>query len=328
MLWAVEGMQDLLAHLKVQMVDLQTGLGVVPRVPDPDVVVVADEMPLMPARELVALTRERCDLQAGAPLIVITTTAAADRRTALLDAGADDCLSVPFAGAELRARVARLVRGRKRTEELLALNSPEPGDDAQRLCRREGDYWTIAFGGVTLRLRDCKGLHHLSWLLAHPHGEVHALMLTAPPADGDEDHDRAAAIASGTDRWHIGLGDAGAMLDAQAKAAYRRRLEQLKEMRDEARRFADRARVEHIEAEMDALARELAAAVGLGGRDRRAAASAERARINVTRTIKAAIDAIAAHHPPLARHLRASVRTGTFSCYAPPPGAGGAWLVG
>jgi hypothetical protein len=117
------------------------------------------------------------------------------------------------------------------------------------------------------------------------------------------------------------------MLDAEAKAAYRRRLEDLKDMLDEARSFADRVRCGRIEAEMHALTRELAAAVGLGGRDRRGADAAERARINVTRTIKGAIAAIARHHRPLGQHLRATVRTGTFSSYEPPLGTGGAWLV-
>ena len=99
-------------------------------------------------------------------------------------------------------------------------------------------------------------------------------------------------------------------------------------MLDEARDFGDRARIAHIEAEVQALTHELVAAVGLGGRDRRVADAAERARINVTRTIKAAIAIVAKHHRPLGQHLRAAVRTGIFSSYDPPPGAGGVWRVG
>jgi hypothetical protein len=34
--------------------------------------------------------------------------------------------------------------------------------------RREGEYWTIAYAGVVVRLRDTKGLQYLGQLLRHP----------------------------------------------------------------------------------------------------------------------------------------------------------------
>ena len=40
----------------------------------------------------------------------------------------------------------------------------------------------------------------------------------------------------------------------------------------------------------------------------------------VTFRIRRAIDRIAETHPDLGRHLRYSVRTGTFCAYEPPPG--------
>jgi hypothetical protein len=64
---------------------------------------------------------------------------------------------------------------------------------------------------------------------------------------------------------------------------------------------------------------ELAAAVGLGGRDRRAASDAERARLAVTQRVKAAIKRISGLHPGLGRHLGMSVKTGTFCVYTPDP---------
>jgi hypothetical protein len=45
----------------------------------------------------------------------------------------------------------------------------------------------------------------------------------------------------------------------------------------------------------------------------------ERARVNVTRAISAALKRIAAHHPALGRHLAATVKTGTFCTYTPDP---------
>ena len=46
-----------------------------------------------------------------------------------------------------------------------ALRGPE---QPVGLLRREGDYWTIAYDGTWLRLKDAKGLHYLEHLLRHP----------------------------------------------------------------------------------------------------------------------------------------------------------------
>jgi hypothetical protein len=48
---------------------------------------------------------------------------------------------------------------------------------AARVFRREGDYWTISYAGVTVRLRDVKGLGHLAHLLRHPGHVVHVTEL-------------------------------------------------------------------------------------------------------------------------------------------------------
>jgi class 3 adenylate cyclase len=57
--------------------------------------------------------------------------------------------------------------------------------------------------------------------------------------------------------------------------------------------------------------------VGLFGRDRRAVSASERARLSVTRAIKAAIEAIGRKNPELGRLLWDGVKTGTFCCYVP-----------
>jgi hypothetical protein len=113
------------------------------------------------------------------------------------------------------------------------------------------------------------------------------------------------------------MGDAGEMLDAQAKAAYKRRTAELREQLEEARELNQPELVDRVEDEIETLGRELSRAVGLGGRDRRAASAAERARINVTRAIKIALERIAEHNPALATLLTSSIRTGTFCSYTP-----------
>jgi hypothetical protein len=50
-----------------------------------------------------------------------------------------------------------------------------------------------------------------------------------------------------------------------------------------------------------------------------AAVSAERARLSVTKRIKAAVSKIEQHHPVLGHHLIASVKTGYQCAYLPDP---------
>ncbi|MDQ4090621.1 MAG: transcriptional regulator, partial [Actinomycetota bacterium] len=170
--------------------------------------------------------------------------------------------------------------------------------------------------------RDAKGLHFLARLLREPGREFHVLDLGREGGDprthvGVREH---IPMASATD-----VGDAGALLDAKAKAAYRRRLKELEEDLDEAQAFNDPERAARAEAELEALKGELARAVGLGGRDRMAASSAERARLNVTRAIRSVVERIGAVHPKLGEHLRLTVRTGTFCSYQPDPAAPVVW---
>jgi ATP/maltotriose-dependent transcriptional regulator MalT len=174
--------------------------------------------------------------------------------------------------------------------------------------RREGDYWLVVFEGRAVRVRDRKGMRYLAQLLAHPGREWHVLDLVAT-----ETGQQAA------------LGDAGEMLDEQAKTAYRRRLVEIEDDIEQARALGDDTREAQADAERDFLVRELARAVGLGGRDRRTASASERARSGVTRAVRQGIARIGEHHPELGEHLNRAVRTGTFCAYVPDPGATAAW---
>lgn len=170
------------------------------------------------------------------------------------------------------------------------------------IFRNEGDYWLLTYEGATTRVKDAKGLHYLAQLLQHPGHEFHALDLLTQ--------------ASGAGPGAVRLADGGlAILDAPAKAAYRRRLEALRAELEEAEQFNDAGRAERARAELDAIAEQFGAAVGLGGRDRRTSSATERARSAVTQRIKTAIKRIASQSPALADHLVGRVKTGTFCVY-------------
>ena len=197
----------------------------------------------------------------------------------------------------------------------------EPPVADLNLIRREGDYWSLVFAGRTVRVRDLKGVRYLARLLADPGREFHVLDLVA----AESGHVAAVEPGRATGLSHTGPGDAGEMLDARAKAAYRRRLAEIEDDIDQARAFGDTERAAQAEMERDFLARELARAVGLGGRDRRAASNSERARVSVTRAVRQAILRLSEHHPELGEHLERTIRTGTYCAYTPDPRAPAAW---
>jgi tetratricopeptide (TPR) repeat protein len=179
--------------------------------------------------------------------------------------------------------------------------------------RRADDGWSVEFGSHAFRLQDTAGVGYLVNLLRRPGEEVAATALSAGDAADLEGGVEAVGPARAS------LGHAGEMLDAEARTAYRARLTELRGERDEASRFNDLGRAERAEHEIEILTQELARAVGLAGRPRRAGSALERARLNVTRAIGRAIRRIGNHNPALGEHLSATVKTGTFCCYAPDP---------
>lgn len=121
-------------------------------------------------------------------------------------------------------------------------------DDSNHVFRREGEYWTIVFGGEVIRLRDTKGLRYLAVLLRQPGRPIDAVELVT-----------LAGQVSAADPAPIGS--------------------------EISRRGPD----------------------------------AERARLTVTKGLKATMNRIADLHPAFAAHLHATVRRGYACVYRPDP---------
>ncbi len=185
--------------------------------------------------------------------------------------------------------------------------TPSVVPQSKAALRREGDFWTIAHGERTFRIKHLRGFLYIDWLLRHPGRAFHVSELSEL-ADGAEPGSLRPV-----------MGDAGEVLDARAKAAYRRRLEALRERLAEAEAGNDLATASAAHVEIDALARQLAGAVGLGGRDRRAAATTERIRIAVTKAIGVAQRRIREHDETLAQYLAMTIRTGAYCEFTPAP---------
>ena len=181
---------------------------------------------------------------------------------------------------------------------------------------REGEFWTVTFEGTTSRMKDSKGMRYLRELLRSPGREVHSLELVAAIEGRSAIGSRGRATDELTSS---GLGDAGTVLDERAKSEYKRRLEELQEEVEEAEGFNDPERARRAQEEMDALLEQLGSAMGLGGRDRKAASQAERARLSVTKAIRSAIARVEEADPKLGGHLRSTLRTGIYCSYTPDP---------
>jgi hypothetical protein len=150
-------------------------------------------------------------------------------------------------------------------------------------------------------MRDSRGLQMLARLVTSPGTEIHVLDLMGP---GDTEQP-------------IDAGDSGELLDDRARRDYRRRIEELRARLEDAESIQDAEGADAARAEIEHLSDELSRAFGLDGRQRRAGSVAERARVNVQRRLKHALERIARECPAAGRHLEWAVRTGTFCSYRP-----------
>ena len=187
-------------------------------------------------------------------------------------------------------------------EALLAPAAAAPAratatDDMVVTLRCEGEYWLVAGCGASCRIKTTKGVELLARLVGEPNREIHVLDLL-----GSEGAD---------------AGDAGEVLDKDARAAYKKRIIELREALEEAEQWHDAARAERMRDELEALEAELVRAAGLGGRERRVGRAAERARINVQRRIADALKRITEIDAGLGKHLSSAIRTGVYCSYAP-----------
>jgi tetratricopeptide (TPR) repeat protein len=253
-----------------------------------------------PAAAVVPLRRaRRAWAELDAPYELARTSALLGRAIAAQGDAAGARIELE-AAREILARIGAALEAEPLERELAALagrDAPRtpPGAPLRGRLRREGESWTIALDGRSVSVRTSRGMEYLAALLERP----------------------------GVAHWAVDLAgaglqaDAGPVLDPAARAAYQRRAEELEEELLELDRHSQAPRVEAILTELDALGRELAAAVGLGGRSRRPGGSVERARQSVTKALRSAIRRIAVLDARLGTYLEVTIRTGTACRFEP-----------
>jgi len=237
-----------------------------------------------------------------------TLSPAADFRRAIEDEDDFECSSC---GRNIHRRTQPTILYRM-SDAVLARPKPETNDDSARntsnsatyAFQRSGQYWTLAFQGVTRHLRETLGIVFIANLLAKPDRDISVVELKAGQAGINP---------------VVLTGSSGEMLDDDARKEYQQRIQDIQEELDDARTNSDLARIEKLEGDQESLKTELRKAIGLGGRSR-ASNDVEKARTSVTNAISRAIESISEKHPDLGRHLTKSISTGITCRYASEPG--------
>jgi len=196
-------------------------------------------------------------------------------------------------------------------------HSPEADDSIFRL---EGEFWTIRYHSATFRLHDAKGLRYLHQLLANPGQEMHAL-------DLEFFGTRTTAVPPSA-LWELTRqSTAEPILDLQAREEYQRAMEVLEEQIDKALSDGDAERAALAIDKREFIKHELDRQTRKDGTSRLMPDATERARLNVSRAIRASIAKIDSQDAALGHHLNHDVRTGTFCAYLPDPTAPPRWRL-
>jgi len=165
------------------------------------------------------------------------------------------------------------------------------------LCK--GEFWELRHVGKVAHLKDSVGMGYLARLLAQPNRVIPAVTLLASRL--------------GIDPLQLS-GSSGEVIDEQAREDYRGRYLMLLDDMRLAEANHDRATMERIQLEQDALTTELSAAFGKDGRGR-VKSDAEKVRKSVSMAVTRAIEKITVHHTSLGRYLDASMELGGTMVY-------------
>jgi hypothetical protein len=232
-------------------------------------------------------------LDAAEVLVRRGATGDADRARALVEGVGEEAERHGMAGAAQRAASLR-ARLQPATAAATASNGHEAPPALRAGLRHEQDVWRIDYEGRSVWLPDAKGLHHLAALLASPGTRIAAVRLAGGVGNADHAADRAAQ---------------------------RDRAAELREELEEARAFNDPERIARASEALETLLVELSDGATPAG------PAGERARLNVTRAIRAAVRRIAEQVPELGHLLQGAIRTGSSCAYEPDPGVPLEWDV-
>lgn len=180
-----------------------------------------------------------------------------------------------------------------------------------KLVEQPGGWQLIRPSADIVELAALKGFRALQELVTNPHQDRHALVL--------------ASLIEGNGGVALVADDHAELADDESLAQYRSRLVTLDDELDAADRAGDARRSALLQEEQDALTDELHRVQGFGGRRATSVGAADRARVNVTKHLKRAIERIAEADPTLGDALRNGITTGMHCSYRPAADSSTTW---
>lgn len=174
--------------------------------------------------------------------------------------------------------------------------------------QRRGKLWDLVYEQRAETIPHRVGFLYLAQLLQYPGRAFPALELVAL-ADGRLPAEVAEADVAGLTA--VDGHETADVIDEEAGTQYRRRIAELDAKKSSVGLTAAE------EKELQALRDQLAQALGVGGRPRKMAGPAERARSNVWHALERAYQAIEQPLPLMAQYLRNSIDRGSVFTYRP-----------
>lgn len=200
----------------------------------------------------------------------------------------------------------------------------------KNIFRKDGDSWTIQFGGKLIGKPHADGLYYISQMLRLPNRPLSAPDLRAlygawkadpraPLRSDAADVVLAACRETGEDPDALRpqAGDLGEMIDGPTVASCQAELSRLQALRSEAAQRGDEAAAARHREQIEQIERYLGGARGLGGRRRSVKDAGKIANDAVRNAIERTLEDLAGAHPALHEHFRRFLAFGGRYCYSP-----------
>jgi hypothetical protein len=187
-----------------------------------------------------------------------------------------------------RRAVAAIAGGEKGVEE--------------NIFRREGQMWTLCFGGVTKHYNHSKGLLYIAYLLGSPFQEYHVAEIVKSAESPEKE---VLSFSSGE------------VSSKKTIANYRNRLSVIRAELSEADDTSDPLLKKELQEEKQAIEKQLLQAVGLGGKLKKHPDETKRQANAVSEAISRSLKVLDQSHPSLRQHLLNSINRGEYLSYTP-----------
>lgn len=209
---------------------------------------------------------------------------------------------VPIRPGELQA-VKPLESFLSQTMGIVGERTDTDSEAGKNVFRRAGEVWIVTFAEKKIIVNDSLGIKYIATLLGLKGREIDAATL------------KSAATGNPLIKPLMGT----EVFDDQTS---RELLDDVKDVRqrlDEAKKYNDLGKQEHLQAKLHSLTEQLEAAHGLGNRRRMLKDEASKVRTSIKNAITRAIGKQFKRHPALARHLDTFIQSGWLLSYSPDP---------